>query len=218
MRKHRTFWEIFGSYIQMHRIQRKGEFHLQAEKTAQWVRELQDGDNTAFDQIFAAYQKQAVRTAFLITGDAALAEDAAQEAFVKCLLHIQKLRNPQRFRAWFFRILTRCAWSAAEKKPLAMDWGEAAERSLPPICDRYPSEKNAAYEALYRALEGLGQKQRTTVILYYFNDFSIREIAEATGSLEATVKTRLFAAKRRLRQILEEKEGGCAKCGNNLIG
>lgn len=191
---------------------------MQAEKTAQWVRALQDGDDAAFDLIFAAYQKQAVRTAFLITGDAALAEDAAQDAFVSCLLHIQKLREPQRFRAWFFRILTRCAWSAAGKKPLATDWEETAERSLPPAFDQYPSERKAAYEALYRALDGLGQKQRTTVILYYFNDFSIREIAEATGSLEATVKTRLFAAKRRLRQALEKEEGGGAQCGSHLIG
>lgn len=185
---------------------------MQEEKMAEWIKQLQNGESEAFDHIFASYQKQAVRTAYLITGDAALAEDAAQEAFVNCLLHIGNLREAERFRAWFFRILTRCAWRAAEKKPFAMDWEEDAERNLPPAIDSYPSEKDAGYEALYRALDGLGQKQRTTVILYYFNDFSIREIAEATGSLEATVKTRLFAAKRRLRQILEEKEGGSDGC------
>lgn len=189
---------------------------MQEEKTAQWVRQLQNGEESAFEMIFAAYQKQAVRTAFLITGDAASAEDAAQEAFVNCLLHIGNLRDAARFRAWFFRILTRCAWRAAEKKPVALDWGEAAERSLPPCCDSYPSERKELYEALYRALDGLGQKQRTTVILYYFNDFSIKEIAEVTGALEATVKTRLFAAKRRLRQLLEEKEGGRDGCSTIL--
>ena len=166
-----------------------------------WVRRLQAGDESAFDELFAAYQKQAVRTAALITGDAALAEDAAQEAFVNCLLHIKELREASRFRPWFFRTLTRCAWKAMERKLPAADWGEALEKVS--TADIYPSEKDAAYEKLYQALDGLGRKQRTTIILYYFNDFSIREIAEVTGSLEGTVKTRLFAARRRRKRALE---------------
>lgn len=168
-----------------------------------WVRRLQAGDESAFDDLFAAYQKQAVRTAALITGDAALAEDVAQEAFVICLLHIKELRDPSRFKPWFFRTLTRCAWKTMEHKTPAIDWVEALGKVS--TADTYPSEKEATHEKLYRALEGLGRKQRTTVILYYFNDFSIREIAEVTGSLEGTVKTRLFAARRRLKRALESE-------------
>ena len=168
------------------------------------VRRLQAGDEGAFDELFALYQKQAVRTAALITGDAALAEDVAQETFVLCLLHINDLREPSRFRPWFFRTLTRSAWKVMQNKLLAIDL-----RNLPEIAaetEPYPSEKAAAYEKLYRALDGLGRKQRTTIILYYFNDLSIKEIAEATGTLESTVKTRLFAARRRLKQVLEAEE------------
>ena len=168
------------------------------------VRRLQTGDESAFDDLFAMYQKQAVRTAALITGDAALAEDVAQEAFVICLLHIRELREAAHFRPWFFRILTRCAWKGMGRKLPAMDWSEALAQMG--AADAYPSEKAADYEKLYRALDGLGRKQRTTVILYYFNDFSIREIAEATGALEGTVKTRLFAARRRLKRALEAGE------------
>lgn len=169
-----------------------------------WVQRLQAGDESAFDELFAAYQKQAVRTAALIIGDAALAEDVAQEAFVNCLLHIRELREASRFRPWFFRTLTRCAWKAMEHKMSAADWSEALEKVS--SADTYPSEKEAIYEKLYQALDGLGRKQRTTIILYYFNDFSIREIAEVTGSLEGTVKTRLFAARRRLKRALEAEQ------------
>ena len=165
------------------------------------VRRLQAGEESAFDELFALYQKQAVRTAALITGDRTLAEDAAQEAFVLCLLHIRELREPSRFRPWFFRTLTRCAWKGMGEKLPAVDWSEALEQVG--AADSYPSEKEETYEKLYRALDGLGRKQRTTVILYYFNDLSIKEIAEATGALEGTVKTRLFAARRRLKQALE---------------
>ncbi|MBQ3567441.1 MAG: RNA polymerase sigma factor [Anaerotignum sp.] len=167
------------------------------------VRRLQAGDESAFDELFAIYQKKAVRTAALITGDAAMAEDVAQEAFVQCLLHIGELREPSRFRSWFFRTLTRSAWKAMQEKLPSVDWENVTEAAT---ADSYPSEKTAAYEKLYRALDDLGRKQRTTVILYYFNDLSIREIAEATGSPEATVKTRLFAARRRLKQVLEAEE------------
>ncbi len=176
---------------------------MDINETAAWVKRLQTGDNSAFDALFAAYQKQAVRTAALITGEASLAEDVAQEAFVNCLLHIKDLKEPNRFKPWFFRILTRCAWKAMEQKIPAVDWGEALEKMMPSAPDAYPSEREAVYERLYYALDGLGKKQRTTIILYYFNDLSIREIAEATSSLEGTVKTRLFAAKRRLKRALE---------------
>lgn len=170
------------------------------------VRRLQAGEESAFDGLFALYQKQAVRTAALITGDTALAEDVAQEAFVICLLHIKELREASRFRPWFFRILTRTAWKAMQEKLPSVDWSEALEKALPGKADTYPSETKAVYEKLYQALDGLGRKQRTTIILHYFNDLSIREIAEATGSLEGTVKTRLFAARRRLKRVLEAEE------------
>lgn len=170
------------------------------------VRRLQAGDETAFDELFAIYQKQAVRTAALITGDAALAEDVAQETFVLCLLHIRELREAARFRPWFFRTLTRYAWKAMKEKMPAVDWSEALEQVLPAGADTYPSEKEAMYERLYQALDGLGRKQRITVILYYFNDLSIKEIAQVTGTLEGTVKTRLFAARRRLKRALEADE------------
>lgn len=187
---------------------------MRAEETAAWVRRMQMGDETAFDSLFAVYQQKAVRTAALITGDVSLAEDITQEAFVICLLRMNCLREPERFQSWFFRILTRCAWKAMEKRARhSMGWGEEMEVLIPPVFDCYPSEKKAEYEKLYLALEGLGKKQRTTVILYYFNDLSIKEIAHITASLETTVKTRLFAAKKRLRQALQEPENAGVKKG-----
>ena len=176
---------------------------MDQKETAAWVERLQAGEDAAFDVLFAAYQKQAVRTAALITGETALAEDVVQETFVTCLIHIRDLKEPMRFSSWFFRILTRCAWKASKERLPSVDWSEALEQVLPQRADCYPSEQAETYEALYQALDGLGKKQRTTLILYYFNDLSIREIAEATDSLEATVKTRLFAAKRRLKRVLE---------------
>ena len=58
---------------------------------------------------------------------------------------------------------------------------------------------------LYAALDTLDEKRRVTVVLYYFDDRSVREIAQATGVTEGTVKSRLFSARRHLRQALTEE-------------
>lgn len=174
---------------------------MNMEDTAALVRRMQVGDEAAFSEIFAAYQKQAVRTAALIAGNAILAEDIAQEAFVQCILHIRALKEPIYFRSWFYRILTRCAWKQLRSAPQT-DWNESLENSLPPVVDAYPSE----YADVYAALNRLPARQRTAVILHYFGDLSLREIARATAVPEATVKTRLYAARRKMERILKEDE------------
>lgn len=177
---------------------------MQEENITAWAAQLQAGNDAAFDEIYAAYAHSAVRTAALISGDAHLAQDIAQEAFVLCALHIGSLKDTARFKPWFFRILTRCAWRMMRRRETPMD--EIARRELPPALDSYPSDHHAQYAPLYRALDQLGTKQRTTVILYYFNDFSIREIAQVCAVPEATVKTRLFSARRRLEKMLRKGE------------
>ncbi len=61
-------------------------------------------------------------------------------------------------------------------------------------------------EALYRAIEALPVKQRTAVVLYYFNQMSTKEIAEVTGCLEGTVKSRLYTARGNLKAVLAEDQ------------
>ena len=59
---------------------------------------------------------------------------------------------------------------------------------------------------LYAALDTLDEKRRVTVVLYYFDDRPVKEIAQATGVTEGTVKSRLFSARRHLRQALTDRE------------
>jgi len=74
------------------------------------VRQLQTGSRTAFDQIYERYHVQAYRTAVLLTGNRADAEDVVQETFVQVYLHAKELKEPAGFKSWFYRILTRLAW------------------------------------------------------------------------------------------------------------
>ncbi|MCI6720584.1 MAG: RNA polymerase sigma factor [Clostridiales bacterium] len=157
-----------------------------------------------FDTLFETYQTEALRAAYLICGNRADAEDAVQEAFVQCYRHLDALRDPEKAKAWLFRILTRTAWRVSGKS-----------RRETPVDDLYagcePADEDAEAPILRadraaqlrRALARLEVKQRTAVVLYYYNGLSVRQTARAMGCLEGTVKSRLYHAREKLRTILE---------------
>lgn len=93
----------------MHQIEPigKGEFDIEEEKL---VMLIQNGDLSAFDEIFEKFKTKAMRSAYLITGNQSICEDIVQETFIQCYNNIKKLKNPSVFRSWFYKILTRTAW------------------------------------------------------------------------------------------------------------
>lgn len=174
---------------------------------------IQSGDSEAFKEIFDLYKHKAVRTAYLITGNQASAEDVAQEAFVKCYFEIGKLNNPECFKTWFYRLLIRTAWRYAE-----------IEKKNIPVQDVFEESKTTGEKSieqqyleaeisniLYGQIQKLDKKKRTTVMLFYYSEFSTKEIAQVMGCLEGTVKSRLYFARKILKgnlEILQLKEDG----------
>ncbi len=162
---------------------------------------IQRGNPDAFEQIFNKYKNEAVRTAYLITGKRSICEDIAQEAFIKCLKHIEKLKNPGGFRAWFFRILTRTAWkygrAAGREVPTEEPAEKAGQSGLDLLGEQYFAFEESRF--LYSEINRLEPKQKTAIILYYFNGLSTKEIAKISGCLEGTVKSRLFTARKKLK-------------------
>ena len=68
---------------------------------------------------------------------------------------------------------------------------------------------------MYDALYALDEKRRTVIVLYYFDDLPVKEIARTLGVTEGTVKSRLFSARRHLRQALTAKEGKPKEAAQN---
>ena len=107
------------------------------------------------------------------------------------------------------RILTRSAWKISRKSRKEQPEEEPASgqadtgRSVLENCIMKEEER-----ILYEAVEKLPPKQKTVLILYYYNDMPIREIARVCGVFEGTVKSRLIHAKEQLKQILTQEEGG----------
>ena len=156
------------------------------------VSRMQHGDMQAFDELYERYKDDAYRLACLITGSRTDGEDLAQEAFVTCAQSIKSLRDGSKFRPWLLKTLSRAAWKYCRK----------AKRETP-VSEFFDAGESES--ALSAVLDTLDEKRRITVVLYYFDDRSVREIAQATGVTEGTVKSRLFSARRHLRQALTEE-------------
>lgn len=172
------------------------------------VRRMMDGDLDAFGALMEKYERPALRAAWLISGNAADSEDIVQETFTACYLNRKKLRDPAAFSTWFYRILTRTAWKICRKSrkeqpkedaPLEQ---EDIGKSVLESCIMKEEER-----ILWEAVEKLPQKQKVVLILYYYNDMTIREIAKVCGVFEGTVKSRLFHAKEQLKKILVQEKG-----------
>lgn len=178
------------------------------EELEELVRRMQQGDHEAFDRIFDYYQNRLLRTAWLILGNHADSEDVVQETFVKCYYNCRSLKNPAMFPTWLFQILTRTAWRCGKKKsretPVEelFDCGQS-DTAASPLEQVLQKELQ---EELYRSIRGLSQKQRTVVILYYYNQLSTKEISRIMGCFEGTVKSRLYAARRSLEQSLRKEQ------------
>lgn len=162
------------------------------------------GDVNAYEELVRLYQGIAFRTAYLITGDAAEAEDVAQEAFVKAYLALDRFRPGAPFRPWLLQIVANEARNrrraAARRLNLTLRAGLAR-----PSGDAAPSPEVAALateqqRALLRALNGLREADRLVIACRYFLELSEEEMASVLDCRRGTVKSRLSRAMVRLRE------------------
>jgi RNA polymerase sigma factor (sigma-70 family) len=161
------------------------------------------GDVRAYETLVARYQHLAVRTAYLITRDAADAEDVAQEAFVKAYLALSRFRRDAPFRPWMLAIVANEARNrgrAARRRAgltLRAAAAESTERAAPSPEVAIVEEEER--RALLDALDRLRERDRLVIAYRYFLDLSEAEIAAALDCRRGTVKSRLSRAMARLR-------------------
>ena len=137
-------------------------------------------------------------------GDAALAEDAAQEAFLAAWRGLPRFRGDSRLSTWLYRLTTNAGidWLRREKRYRSTD--DVTELELP---DDAPSpqeqaEQSETQSAVRRALSRLSEEHRQVLLLRYMQELDYGEIAAALDVSEGTVKSRINRAKGRLRESL----------------
>ena len=169
---------------------------------AEAIRCCQQGERDAFHFLVERYGKVLYGTAYLMTGDAGLSEDLVQEAFLQAWQGMPSFRPGANFKAWILRILTNQVVTKRRRRrvpevPLAQ--GMALPDSSIGAEEMTISEEERLY--IRRILETLTGEQRETVVLRYYADLTVPEMAKALGCREGTVKSRLHRALARLRHV-----------------
>jgi len=172
------------------------------------IARAQRGDTAAYEEIVQRYQQIAFRTAYVITGSSADAEDAAQEGFVKAYRALDRFRLGADLRPWLLRIVANEARnrvrSSGRRHQLELRLTEGFRPG-----DAAPSPEAVAIAAddrrrLLAMVNALSEEDRLVIASRYFLQLSGEETAAALGIAEGTVKSRLSRALARLRARVEE--------------
>ncbi|TMF53891.1 MAG: sigma-70 family RNA polymerase sigma factor [Chloroflexi bacterium] len=172
------------------------------------IARAQRGDTAAYEEIVQRYQQIAFRTAYVITGSSADAEDAAQEGFVKAYRALDRFRLGAELRPWLLRIVANEARnrvrSSGRRHQLELRLTEGFRPG-----DAAPSPEAVAVAAderrrLLAMVNALSHEDRLVIASRYFLELSGEETAAALGIAEGTVKSRLSRALARLKVRVEE--------------
>lgn len=157
------------------------------------------GSQAMLDRLVDAQYAALYRYAYRLSGSAADAEDLTQETFCKAQSSLGQLRDPERARGWLFRILRNLYLQRIRQQSTTMLSLDQAGDVPEPLSEPLPLVDP---EQLQRALAEIPEVYRTPIILYYFEDFSYRDIADQMDVPLGTVMSRLARAKAWLRSRL----------------
>lgn len=172
-----------------------------------FIKMLEAGDMDAFDELYERYNLMLYRSAYLMTGNKYDAEDIIQETFLAAFQHISELRDKTKLKSWLFRIMINSAHRQRSKKKR-----EISEDNMSEFIDSNDSgsfdnanelEHIPLKVDIQRYLMQMNAKRRAVIILYYYNEMTVKEIASVCNCFEGTVKSRLHKGRLELKQKMD---------------
>jgi RNA polymerase sigma-70 factor (ECF subfamily) len=189
------------------------------EEQAGLIAACVEGNETAIEQLVHEYQLDVFRLALSVLGDPAEANEVTQDTFMAALRSLKSYQPSSSLKAWLYTIALNFSRSQLRKRKTL----ERLQRTLTSIF-RLRSQYSQTLEetvinrennaALWEALGRLGEKQRFPVLLRYYHDLSIREIAEILNIKEGTVHSRLSIGREKLRSELADLFHGPGELDN----
>ncbi len=134
----------------------------------------------------------------LCCGDSQLADDIAQDTFIKAYVSYDSLKDKEKFCAWTYQIAYNTFISYTRSRKCTVDIYGSTD-----IATSDRADDSFRYQALYRALDRLSEKERSAILLFYLEGYQIKEIAEITGHRQEAVKQPLSRGRINLRKHLE---------------
>jgi len=172
------------------------------------VEAAQRGDRIAFETLVRERVGDVYRTSLAILGRPADAEDATQDAFVAAWRSLRGLRDPDRFDAWFGRIVVNACRMALRHRGRVREIPAADVAGAHEAADSDPDPSTAVAEAAAfdRAFERLSVEERAILVLHHRDDLGVKEIAARLGVAQGTVKSRLHRARAALERSLARED------------
>ena len=182
---------------------------LNASYELDLIAQAKEGNLRAFESLYEMHKATIFRAVLGITHDRAVAEEILQDTFLRAFKNMDRVRDGVSLAPWLYRIAVNLSydWSVRHRRWLSII-NEIVDRI---VVTTVPSPERSVEEReveglLYEAIERLEFKQRTTLVLFYLQDFSLLEIAEVMECPVGTVKSRLHYARENLRrQLLADK-------------
>jgi RNA polymerase sigma-70 factor, ECF subfamily len=177
---------------------------------SRWLERCREGDALAIERLVQTYQRDVYRMALSILDDPDDADDATQEVFLSAVRGLGSFRENASLKTWLFSITLNVCRSRLKRlksrgrlQQILQSLFRLRGEQTHPEDDAVKSESDAA---LWRAIHSLDGKQRIPIVLRYYHDLSIAEIAEMLGVPTGTVHSRLNHARERLRALLKEEQ------------
>ena len=167
------------------------------------VEMTKDGNTEAFSELVQRHQQMTFNLAYRFMRDAALAEDMAQEAFLKAFRLLAGFRGDSSFSTWLYRVTCSvCLTELARRKKRGEVELKPAHFNTTAV---HPTAGQDLPEHIRRCVTKLSDRYAEIVTLYYLNGTSYDEIAESLDIPMGTLKTWMFRARKQLRKIVEKE-------------
>ncbi len=184
------------------------------------------GEERAYEELVIRHEKNVLGTAYKVTQNTYSAEDAAQDAFVCAWMHLNSLRNPARFSSWVCSIAKNhardlVAHYRTAAPDISLDLASYADldgdgnSEIDRLLAQMDGGERLRDDALHDAIETLSEGIRRVIILHYFEEMSVAEIAKSLQIPEGTVKWRLSEGRKKIRKeygVMEKTQN------ENLVG
>ena len=174
----------------------------------QWVEDTLNGNQDSFAELVNTYQNAVYNLCYRMLGERTESEDAAQEAFLRAYLNMDRYDPARSFKTWVLSIASNHCIDRLRKRRLT--W-LSLDEPLPPnihLSSDEPEPEDATIhkersQAMQTLLNELNTEYRAAVILRYWYDYSYAEIADILDTTESAIKSRLFRARQALADRLE---------------
>lgn len=179
-----------------------------------WVSQAQQGDDEAFTKLVETYQTPVFNLCYRMLGEPELAEDAAQETFLRAYQHMHRYDEKRPFATWLLSIAAHYCIDKLRRRKFSMfsmdaedDEGNTFE--LPDPDSPNPegeSIKGQTRDRVHSMLKDLDETDRAAIIMRYWYDYSEKEIADSLRLTVSAVKSRLHRARKELAGLWQEEE------------